>query len=88
MHAHTPLAESNNHKYAISYVKSSELGERKIEEYPELIIGWSSDSSSLDYKTFIENQKFVPFLTNTLKENIHKVNDTNLKAMADWQKEG
>jgi hypothetical protein len=39
-------------------------------------------------RTFIENSKFIEFLTSVLKENIHKVNDGNLKAMADWQKEG
>jgi hypothetical protein len=64
------------------------LGQRSIEDYPELIIGWSSSTDTLNTRTFVENGKFVDFLTKTLKENIHKVNDTNLKAMADWQKEG
>lgn len=54
----------------------------------ELIIGWTSDKDKLDPKTFVENNKFVDFLTRVLKENIHKVNDTSLKALAKWQKEG
>jgi hypothetical protein len=53
-----------------------------------VIIGWSKDRDHLDPKTFIENNKFVDFLTTVLKENIHKVEDSNLKAMADWQKDG
>ncbi|KAI8145653.1 hypothetical protein BJV82DRAFT_510746 [Fennellomyces sp. T-0311] len=27
-------------------------------------------------------------MTRVLKENVHKVNDTNLKSLAEWQKEG
>jgi hypothetical protein len=55
---------------------------------PELIIGWTPEQDKVNPRTFVENSKFVDFLTNVLKENIHKVNDGNLKAMADWQKEG
>jgi hypothetical protein len=42
----------------------------------------------LDPRNFVENTSFVNFLTKVLKENIHKVKDTNLKALAEWQKEG
>ncbi|CEJ01351.1 hypothetical protein G6F70_002205 [Rhizopus microsporus] len=69
-------------------IRYDDLGQRSIEDYPELIIGWSSSTDTLNTSTFVENRKFTDFLTKTLKENIHKVNDTNLKAMADWQKEG
>jgi hypothetical protein len=88
LHAHTTSSNNNNQKYAISYVSDSELGSHKIEDHPNLIIGWSSNNNTLDCQTFIENGEFVPFLTETLKENIHRVDDSNLKAMADWQKEG
>ncbi|GAA5813848.1 hypothetical protein MFLAVUS_007335 [Mucor flavus] len=81
LHAH-PF----NDKYAITYVSSDDLKSSKLD--PELIIGWSSDKDKLDPKTFVENRKFSNFLTSVLKENVHKVNDSNLKAMADWQKEG
>lgn len=55
---------------------------------PELIVGWTPEQDKVDPKTFIENAKFVDFLTTVLRENVHKVKDNNLKAMADWQKEG
>lgn len=81
MHAHP-----TNNKYAISYVSSEDL--KKPELDSELIIGWSKDKDNLDPSSFVENTKFVNFLTRVLKENIHKVKDSNLKAMADWQKDG
>lgn len=85
--AHPKLhAHPFNDKYAITYVSSDDLKSSKLD--PELIIGWSSDKDKLDPKTFVENRKFSNFLTSVLKENVHKVNDSNLKAMADWQKEG
>lgn len=73
-------------KYAISYVSSDDL--KKPELNKELIIGWSKEQDNLDPRTFVENTAFTGFLTQVLKENVHKVNDSNLKAMADWQKEG
>ncbi|KAG2198161.1 hypothetical protein INT46_002573 [Mucor plumbeus] len=54
----------------------------------EFIIGWTPEQDKVDPRTFIENTKFVDFMTSVLKKNVHKVNDSNLKAMADWQKEG
>ncbi|KAI8882929.1 hypothetical protein K501DRAFT_323709 [Backusella circina FSU 941] len=74
----------NNNKYAISYASN----DNSIKDHPELIIGWTPDKDSVDPRTFIENTQFIQFLTDTLKENIHKLNDPNLKALADWQKEG
>ncbi|CAO3627913.1 unnamed protein product [Mucor hiemalis] len=81
LHAH-PVED----KYAISYVSSDNL--KKPELNKELIIGWSKEQDNLDPRTFVENTAFTGFLTQVLKENVHKVNDSNLKAMADWQKEG
>lgn len=81
LHAHPTST-----KFAISYVSTKDL--KKPDLDPELIIGWSTDKENLTHQTFVENNKFVNFLTTVLAENIHKVDDINLKAMADWQKEG
>lgn len=86
LHAHP---SSDNKKYAISYVSEEDLKNNKSKDLDsELIIGWSNDKENLDPKTFLENSKFVDFITKVLKENIHKVDDSNLKALADWQKDG
>lgn len=81
LHAHP-----TQNKFAISYVSSDDLKKPDLDS--ELIIGWSTDKENLTPKTFVENNKFVDFLTDVLAANIHKVDDMNLKAMADWQKEG
>lgn len=84
LHSHST---KNPNQYAISYVSSDDLPNPE-ELDPELIIGWTPEQDKVNPRTFIENSKFIEFLTSVLKENIHKVNDGNLKAMADWQKEG
>ena len=80
IHFHpTSNAPRNDLKYAVSYVDNAPKD--------ELIIGWTP-STDIDYKTFVDNTSFVDFMTRVLKENIHKVNDPNLKSLAEWQKEG
>ncbi|KAI8390996.1 uncharacterized protein BYT42DRAFT_178118 [Radiomyces spectabilis] len=76
-------------RYAISYVSSADIpASTSLLDHPDLIIGWTPEQFELNHNSFVENNSFVQFLTNTLSENIHKVNDPTLKATAQWQKEG
>ena len=36
----------------------------------------------------MDNTPFVDFLNRVLKENVHSINDSVLKSLAEWQKEG
>lgn len=81
LHAHP-----TNNKFAISYVSSEDLKTPELDS--DLIIGWSTDKENLSLETFVENDKFVDFLTKVLKENVYKIDDMNLKSMAECQKEG
>ncbi|KAL9543185.1 hypothetical protein MBANPS3_008237 [Mucor bainieri] len=84
LHAHET---GNKDRFAISYLSDKDVPNPEALK-PELIVGWTPEQDKVDPKTFIENTKFVDFLTTVLRENVHKVEDSNLKAMADWQKEG
>lgn len=77
----------NSPKFAISFLSSNELTKPDA-LIPQLIIGWTPEQDKVEPRTFIENPAFVNFVTKTFQETIHKVDDTNLKALADWQKEG
>lgn len=75
-------------KYALSYLSSNDIPTGKsLADHSELVIGWSPQTT-LEPRTFVDNTAFVDFMTRTLKENIHKVNDPVLKSLAEWQKEG
>lgn len=84
LHSHET---SNKDRFAISYLSDKDLPKPEALT-SEFIIGWTPEQDKVDPRTFIENTKFVDFMTSVLKENVHKVNDSHLKAMADWQKEG
>ncbi|KAI9478151.1 MAG: hypothetical protein EXX96DRAFT_569750 [Benjaminiella poitrasii] len=85
VHSHTT---TNQQSFALSFISSKDLPGTNEAIPAELIIGWTPVQDRVDPKTFIENHKFVNFLTSVLRENIHKIDDSNLKALADWQKEG
>ncbi|CDH56339.1 hypothetical protein RO3G_06508 [Lichtheimia corymbifera JMRC:FSU:9682] len=73
--------------FAVSFLSSQDLPSNStITDYSNLIIGWSPET--IDMKTFVENPGYINFMTNVLKHNIHKVNDSTLKSLAEWQKEG
>jgi ABC-type iron transport system FetAB ATPase subunit len=84
LHSHET---SDKDRFAISYLSDKDLPKPEALK-SEFIIGWTPEQDKVDPRTFIENTKFVDFMTSVLKKNVHKVNDSNLKAMADWQKEG
>ncbi|KAI9244162.1 hypothetical protein BY458DRAFT_529943 [Sporodiniella umbellata] len=88
LHAHLIFSENDVKQYALSFLSSEDIGSKKIQDFPELIVGWSPDPNVLDHHTFRENHGFVNFLTQTFNRQLHKVNDAHLKAMAEWQKEG
>ena len=72
----------------MSYVSSEDANNKLDNLSSDVIIGWTQEKDAVDPANFVENAKFVDFMTKVFKENIHKINDPNLKALADWQKEG
>ena len=86
LHLHS-LPKDATRPFAVSFLSSQDLpSTNSITDYPNLIIGWSPET--IDMKTFIENPRYIEFMTSVLKHNIHKVNDSTLKSLAEWQKEG
>lgn len=86
LHFH-PLPKDATRPFAVSFLSSQDLPSNStITDYSNLIIGWSPET--IDMKTFVENPGYINFMTNVLKHNIHKVNDSTLKSLAEWQKEG
>ncbi|OAD78248.1 hypothetical protein PHYBLDRAFT_71708 [Phycomyces blakesleeanus NRRL 1555(-)] len=79
----------SNLKYALSFLPSSDLPDKtSVFDHPDLIIGWTPEQTTLDPKSFVDNNQFVQFMTKVLKDNIHNINDNALKGLAEWQKEG
>ncbi|KAJ8656337.1 hypothetical protein O0I10_007902 [Lichtheimia ornata] len=86
LHFH-PLPKDATRPFAVSFLSSKDLPSNStITDYSNLIIGWSPET--IDMKTFVENPGYIDFMTSVLKHNIHKVNDSTLKSLAEWQKEG
>jgi hypothetical protein len=72
----------------VSLLSSKDIGNKKLADYPELIIGWTPNQDRVEPRTFIPNAAFLDYMTTTFVQHIHEVNDTALKGMAQWQKEG
>ncbi|KAG0185464.1 hypothetical protein DFQ28_009280 [Apophysomyces sp. BC1034] len=82
-------APAPNLKYALSYVSSKDIPSGKsIFDHPKLVIGWTPEQFSVNPRTFVGNDEFVHFLNEVLAENIHNIDDSSLKGLAKWQKEG
>lgn len=90
-HVAAPIYHShslkNDSRFAISFLSSNELPDPNA-LISELIIGWTPEQNKVEPRTFVENPVFVKFMTKAFQKNIHKVDDSNLKALAEWQKEG
>ncbi|KAI8077830.1 uncharacterized protein BX664DRAFT_44613 [Halteromyces radiatus] len=79
---------NGNKRYPVSFLSTEDLGDKKLTDYPEFIIGWTPKQDEIDSKTFMPNDTFLNYLTQVFSNHIHEINDSTLKGMAQYQKEG
>ncbi|KAI8062754.1 hypothetical protein BC940DRAFT_278506 [Gongronella butleri] len=92
--AHSTLGSGHLHalpdqkRYAVSILSKADLGTRSLADNPAFVIGWATEKDHIKPKSFVANNQFIDFMTRVFAKRIHQVNDTSLKGMAQWQKEG